>query len=240
MEIWKTFKEDFLMSNTGFVISTLTDSFLVPTTTSTGALRITHKQKSLYLRKIAYELYGVDVLIITDPEQIRLRNLTNSLNVGLEGEDWREVADFYLVSDYGRVINLETGLLKTGAVDGYGYLKTKVYFGGVAVQTGIHRLVATGFLSNLNNLPQVNHIDGNKLNNNLHNLEWVTALENMHHAEKSGLRESCPTKLTAIQIPMIKEMARLGDSNYSIGKKFGVDPSTIRCVINGTSWRHIR
>ena len=56
----------------------------------------------------------------------------------------------------------------------------------------IHRLLATAFISNSDNLPEVNHIDGNKLNNNLSNLEWCTHLENMRHAFNSGLVERKP------------------------------------------------
>jgi hypothetical protein len=54
----------------------------------------------------------------------------------------------------------------------------------------IHRLVAQAFIPNLLNKEDVNHIDGNKLNNSVNNLEWVTRKENIQHSWKMGLQEN--------------------------------------------------
>lgn len=68
-----------------------------------------------------------------------------------------------------------------------GYYRITLAVEGKKKQVYIHRLIATHFMDNPNNLPQVNHIDGNKLNNSMDNLEWVSAQENTIHAYKNGL-----------------------------------------------------
>jgi hypothetical protein len=65
-------------------------------------------------------------------------------------------------------------------------------YGVVSIQghpNKLHRVVAKCFIPNPNNKPQINHLDGNKLNNNIQNLEWVTNSENQKHAYSIGLRK---------------------------------------------------
>jgi hypothetical protein len=232
-EIWKDFGDNFSLSNTGYVFSFKTNSYLVPTFTNSGSLRITSNQKSIYLRKIAYELFD-NINLVVDAELIRKRNLDHS--IGISNELWKSVGDFYLVSDLGRLINLEKGTIINGAIDGNGYLKTKVWIEGCQIQTGIHRLVALAFIPNPENRPQVNHIDANKLNNKLINLEWVSSLENRMHSVSIG---NLSNKLTSSNIPIIRKLNADGFTNYSIAKMFDVDSTTIRCVIDGSTWKHI-
>lgn len=71
--------------------------------------------------------------------------------------------------------------------DSYDYWYVNLYRNGLKSKHSIHRLVAKAYLPNIENKAQVNHIDGNKFNNNLDNLEWVTASENGKHAYKLGL-----------------------------------------------------
>jgi len=83
----------------------------------------------------------------------------------------------YYVTEDGKVIGKKGNYLKS-YICPKGYLKMKVN----GVSRLVHRLVAETFIPNPNNLPQVNHIDKDKTNNNISNLEWCTDTYNKHHA----------------------------------------------------------
>lgn len=119
-------------------------------------------------------------------------------------EIWKDIVGYeglYQVSNLGRVKSLDhfrnTGLnrgyLQKGKIlkpsmDMYrNYLRVQLSKKGKVVSIRIHRLVAQAFIPNPKNKPQVNHIDGNKLNNCVDNLEWVTIRENIQHAYDTGL-----------------------------------------------------
>lgn len=100
-----------------------------------------------------------------------------------------------------------------------GYLTVTLRKNGVSKIHSIHRLIATAFIPNPDNLPVINHIDGNRGNNDISNLEWCTQLENMRHAFKTGLIKHKPltdeqklkvstTTKEAMSRPEIKEKMR--------------------------------
>nr|WP_302598403.1 NUMOD4 domain-containing protein [uncultured Cellulosilyticum sp.] len=101
-------------------------------------------------------------------------------------EHFKAVEGFenYLVSNYGRILNLDTGrILKPRSNNGY--QAVMLCKNGEEKQVFVHRLVAQAFIPNIENKPQVNHIDENKANNHLSNLEWVTAKENINHGTRT-------------------------------------------------------
>jgi hypothetical protein len=110
-------------------------------------------------------------------------------------EIWKAVADsngIYHISSYGRVKSYKFGrevILKL-VVTSTGYLKINTCTKGKRKTEKIHRLVAKAFIANPENKPEVNHKDGNKLNNHIDNLEWTTHKENQQHAWDNGLCES--------------------------------------------------
>lgn len=104
-------------------------------------------------------------------------------------DKWNKVNGFpkYSVSSSGNVRNDSTGRMKELFVDTKGYLSVDLYSHGERKRFRVSRLVGEAFIDNPESKPQINHIDGNKLNNSVSNLEWVTAQENVRHAFDNGL-----------------------------------------------------
>ena len=93
----------------------------------------------------------------------------------------------YEVSNLGEVRSLISNrILKTGKSFG-GYVHVSLYKNKKGKTKKMHRLVSEVFIPNPENKPQINHIDGNKENNKVNNLEWCTASENQIHAFKLGI-----------------------------------------------------
>lgn len=108
----------------------------------------------------------------------------------------------------------------------------------------VHRLVAIAFIQNNENKKFVNHKDGNKLNNNRINLEWVTQSENEKHAHLTGLKNfkgerHSKSKLTDNDVIQIKQMHSAGLTSVEISKKFPVSSRSIRNINQGRNWTHI-
>ena len=118
-------------------------------------------------------------------------------------EIWKDIKGYeglYQVSNLGRVksFNAKNGRLSnqsrllTPKLDRYGYLKLTLCKDKEYKYVTVHRLVALAFINNVENKPEVNHKDGNKLNNCVDNLEWMTGLENIHHAFDNELTPKTP------------------------------------------------
>jgi hypothetical protein len=106
-------------------------------------------------------------------------------------EEWRDVIGYeglYRVSSFGNVYSFVKKRTLTPSINGRGYFLVGLTKNKVVKSINVHRLIATAFIK-ANGKPQVNHIDGNKLNNHSDNLEWVTQNENMQHAYDKGLQK---------------------------------------------------
>ena len=102
-------------------------------------------------------------------------------------EEWKDIKGYeglYQISSLGRVYTFKRNKLMTPVKDRKGYLRIKLRVNTCAKSLSVHRLVAEVFIPNPEDKPQVNHIDEDKTNNMVYNLEWVTGKENCNHGTK--------------------------------------------------------
>ncbi len=93
----------------------------------------------------------------------------------------------YAVNKKGEIFSFRRNHKLTPKVNHDGYLRIQLYYKGKCEFVSIHRLIAETFIANPENKAVVNHIDGNKQNNAVDNLEWCTQSENIRHAYDTGL-----------------------------------------------------
>ena len=113
----------------------------------------------------------------------------------MEQEQWKPIQEFngeYEVSNLGRVRSMKryygmVGRIMPQTIQRTGYYAVTFHMNNKAYCRKVHRLVIEAFTPNPDNLPTINHIDGNKLNNHVSNLEWCTYQANMQHAVRTGL-----------------------------------------------------
>ena len=136
----------------------------------------------------------------------------------------------YLISQDGKVYNEKRNKEVKTNKNSIGYLRVNLSNKGKRKQLLVHRLVANAFIPNPNNKPEVNHIDGDKENNNVVNLEWTTRSENETHAYKNGLQVQ---KNTQEQISMIRFIYSLGGiTQKELSTIYGVKPQSINYIVN--------
>ena len=161
-------------------------------------------------------------------------------------EEWRPVRTFegrYSVSNWGRVrLEHKTRLHEAGfilkqRIDSTGYPSADLD----SARIRIHSLVALAFLGlKPASSYEINHRDGDKTNNHVMNLEWVTGARNRQHAFEIGLNhvgeQHGQAKLTAEQVRYIRSSRA---TSRELGKEIGVGGATIRDARRGTTWRHL-
>ena len=147
------------------------------------------KQRRYYLRKIYYEAKKrIRIRESKAKKQMiyeSVRDMYNRLDKSIPDEEWRDVKGYeqlYQVSNYGRVYSLIRNKIMKQHDNGHGYLHVNLYKDGIRCKSKVHRLVAIAFINNPNNKPHINHIDLNRKNNCVINIEWVTPKENNIHA----------------------------------------------------------
>lgn len=169
--------------------------------------------------------------------------------------EWEPVKDYeglYEVSNDGQVKSLERRIhytLPSGKessrlcrekvlkqYEGDRYAKVALYDENGGVTTLVHRLVAEAFCDNPESKPEVNHINGDKLDNRAENLEWVTSQENYEHAMLNGLVDRL--KLTERDVMNIKREGKRGNQKV-LAAMYGVTLHQINGIVNGRFWKAI-
>ena len=151
--------------------------------------------------------------------------------INLENEEWREILinnqkmEGYYVSSLGRFKNKKNIIMNDYNPHHTGYIYVRVNI----IKYALHRIVAQTFIHNLDNKPFVNHIDGNKTNNSLCNLEWVTCSENNLHNHKIGLTKGNKRKIIQYDLQMqeIKKFDAIKDAS----KELNICYSSIKAVL---------
>lgn len=154
----------------------------------------------------------------------------------------KEFPDFE-ISNQGNLRNVNTNKIYKQWINKKGYCQVCVSIGGRNKKKvfKIHKAVAETFIPNLENKPQVNHIDGNKTNNNVKNLEWVTSQENICHAYDLGLEvplrgvKNPYAKFTKDQVNYIRDNYIPKDKAFgcrALAKKFNTNHHRISDIVN--------
>lgn len=179
-------------------------------------------------------------------------------------EQWKAVVEFesfYEVSSLGRLRSLDritdSGQFRKGRIrKGFsyvnGYIMVKLYLSGGYTNKYMHRLIAEAFVYNPSpsEFDTVNHIDGNRANNDISNLEWCTQKQNIQHAWETGLippsinngEKNVHSKLTEndvleirrLYIPYSKEFG-----TRQLSERFGVTAKTTGRIIRKELWKNI-
>lgn len=153
------------------------------------------------------------------------------------------------ISNYGRLKNVLTQHIYKPSILSSGYYSVRTTLGSSdsKIHILIHKAVAYTFLSNPNNLPEVNHKDGNKINNHVDNLEWCTSHENQQHKYDTGLfnkdlisgENNHSSKLKTEDVKYIREHCVKGSKEFgtrAMARKFSVAHQTIMSILNNKTW----
>lgn len=158
-------------------------------------------------------------------------------------EDFKTLENFpnYRIYKSGIIVGSRGSNLK-GDITNRGYQRVTLCYNGKTKRFTVHRLVAITYLGDNPNLV-VNHIDGNKTNNALHNLEWCTQEFNQAHSLKNELQklkgsDNPASKLNNEQVKEIKNL-KGKFSQREIALKFQVSKTLIGHIHRGRNWKHI-
>lgn len=165
------------------------------------------------------------------------------------GERWKWAPGYeglYLVSDQGHVMSVPhvtagrwyAGQELAASRCAHGYLKVSLSRGGAVRNVMVHRIVAATFLPIPKGAVEVNHVNGDKADNRLSNLEWVTRSENVSHAWRNLPRREYDRhigrKLDAATAAKVREAV---GTYAEIASEYGISPTMVGYIKQGKRWR---
>ena len=150
----------------------------------------------------------------------------------------------YEISQNGVIRNKINKKIKSQYICSSGYYMVSFSYNNKTKPQRVHRLLAMTFIPNKDNLPFINHKDGNKLNNSIENLEWCTHSFNMKHAFKMGLinntgQNNGMSKLNDIKAKEIKLLLLKGLSQQKIANIYGVSRSAVLKIKRNLTWCNV-
>lgn len=178
-------------------------------------------------------------------------------------EIWKDLKGYeglYKISSLGKIKSLDRKRycghkgnkpqLRKGRIlkqhyDYLGYKRVRLSKNSTTKTLTLHRLLAINFIENPYNKPNINHIDGNKANNNLNNLEWCTQKENVQHSYNLGLskgikgEQNNKSKLKAKDIKEIRKLHKQKKTQTDIAKMFNVSIANISEIVNYKTWKEV-
>lgn len=160
---------------------------------------------------------------------------------------FEDIQKAYYIKEDGTIINKITNKIKKTFISKNGYKRVTLWCNGKQQKMSIHRLVALTYLPNPNNLEQVNHKDGNKLNNHLSNLEWCNQSHNTKEAYKLNLIKPKTVKVNQYDengnfikqwnsITDVCNILKLNHANISTVCK----GNTNRKTVGGYIWKYVK
>ena len=151
----------------------------------------------------------------------------------------------YEVSRWGDIWSRLRNKFLMPYLGNHGYLVVNLRINGKSYQKSVHRLVAETFLGPIPDGYEVNHKDGNKLNNCVTTLEYITHSENVLHSFNMGLQVGLvggnnPSAIfTEKDIPIIRKRSENGETQQLIANDYGVCIATISLIVNRKNWSHV-
>jgi hypothetical protein len=147
------------------------------------------------------------------------------------------------VSSIGTVRYADSGKVVRGYVTPKGYERVNLSRNGTSVSYARHRLIAEAYVPGDTSLT-VNHKDGNKRNNSIENLEWITCAENVRHAFATGLASSLGSRgskngRSRLTEGLVREIRKSPESSSALATRLGVSAGAIYKVRNMERWVHV-